>query len=111
LIQGSPPQGGPAAKTPNYSWSESSRSYFYSLCFNADNRHFRQPASAEQTVLLSARPELVATLICPWLGSIQLTTAGIGSRWGSSVAAVAVDNLRELSPAVGGESDFPIKRR
>jgi hypothetical protein len=60
--------------------------------------------------MLITRLELVATLNRPWLGQFRLSTPGIGSRWGSSLAAVAVDNLRELSPAVGGGSrnQFPL---
>jgi hypothetical protein len=47
----------------------------------------------------------------PWLGSIQLSAAGNSEQLGSSLAAVAVDNLRELSPAVGGRTAFSFERR
>lgn len=44
-------------------------------------------------------------------GQFRLSTAGVGSRWGSSQAAVAVDILRELSPAVGGGPDSSFECR
>ena len=42
-------------------------------------------------------------------GQFGLSTAGIGSRWGSSLVAVAVDNSKELSPIVDSEDMLSVR--
>jgi hypothetical protein len=72
----------------------------------ADSGIFRQPASVEQNPCFA--DHAVGTG-----GDSDLSKAGvksgyprlgIGSRWGSPLVAAAVDNLGQLSPAVGGRT-------